>query len=92
MTTSLGGSADGLRWRTCSEGARNTAHKDGLAGIERLRSIHHKVTVAQVPRSNLHLVKIALNCKSPHELKQLCDVQWDGLTGLSLMVGLETHR
>lgn len=40
---------------TRSQGTRDSSHKDGLAGIKGLRSIHHKVTVTQVPRPNLHL-------------------------------------
>lgn len=81
------------RWRTSSEGTRDAAHKDGLAGIQGLRSIHHKVTVAQVPRSNLHLIKVKLKLKSlPKPWKWPCGDQWGDLTGLSLMVGLETHR
>lgn len=51
--------------RTCSEGTGDAAHKDGLAGIEGLRSVHHKVAVAQVPRSDLHL-------ESKEELKPIC--------------------
>lgn len=37
-----------------SQGTRDTPHKDGLAGIKRLRSVHNKITVAQVPRADLN--------------------------------------
>lgn len=40
---------------TRSQGTRDTPHKDGLAGIKRLRSVHNKITVAQVPRADLNL-------------------------------------
>lgn len=50
---------------TCSQRTRDAAHKDGLAGIKRLRSIHHKIAVAQVPRTNLHLVSKSNKIRSP---------------------------
>lgn len=40
---------------TCSQRARDSTHKDGLARIEGLRTVHHEITVTQVPWSYLHL-------------------------------------
>lgn len=54
---------------TCSQRTRDSAHKDGFAGIQRLRSVHDKITVAQVPGANLNLQRNrhgVLNLLSPH--------------------------
>lgn len=40
---------------TCTERTRDTSHKYGLPGVQRLRSIHHKITVIQVPWADLDL-------------------------------------
>lgn len=40
---------------TCTERARNSSHKDGFPWVKRLRSIHHKVAVIQVPWADLDL-------------------------------------
>ena len=40
---------------TCSEGAWHSTNKDGLSGVQGLRSIHNKVRITQVPRSDLNL-------------------------------------
>ncbi len=40
---------------TCSEWSRYPSYKDGLPRIERLRPIHHKICVTQVPWSDLNL-------------------------------------
>lgn len=40
---------------TSTKWTRDTSHKDGLPGVQRLRSIHHKITVVQVPGADLDL-------------------------------------
>lgn len=40
---------------TSTKWTRDTSHKDGLPGVQRLRSIHHKITVIQVPGADLDL-------------------------------------
>lgn len=40
---------------TCTERTRDASHKDGFPRVQRLRSIHHKITVVQVPRADLDL-------------------------------------
>lgn len=40
---------------TGTQGTRDAAHKYGLPGVQRLRSVHHKVTVVQVPGADLDL-------------------------------------
>lgn len=81
---------------TCSEGTRDPPNKDGLAGIQGLRSVHHEVAVAQVPRSNLHLERkykvLTLLALYSANIQSLVPAGCAALTGLSLMVGLETHR
>lgn len=40
---------------TCTKWTRDPSHKYGLPRVQRLRSIHHKITVIQVPRADLDL-------------------------------------
>lgn len=40
---------------TCTEWTRDASHKDGFPRVQRLRSIHHKIAVVQVPRADLDL-------------------------------------
>lgn len=40
---------------TSTKWTRDASHKDGLPGVQRLRSIHHKITVVQVPGADLDL-------------------------------------
>lgn len=42
---------------TCTKGPGHPSYKDGLAGIQRLGAVHDKVTVAQVPGTDLDLRK-----------------------------------
>lgn len=111
---------------TSTKWTRDTSHKDGLPGVQRLRSIHHKITVVQVPGADLDLshmhiktqvlaahtiysrllIKVTLKVKAVSPLRHcvyvcicvrvcirvrvcVCVLP---LTGLSLMVGLDTQR
>ncbi len=40
---------------TCTERTRDTSNKDGFPRVQRLRSIHHKIAIVQVPRADLDL-------------------------------------
>lgn len=40
---------------TRTQRSRNTSHKNGLSGVQWLRTIHHKITVIQVPGPDLDL-------------------------------------
>lgn len=40
---------------TSTEWARDASYKYGLPGVQRLRSVHHKITVVQVPGADLDL-------------------------------------
>lgn len=40
---------------TCTQGPGYPPYKDGLAGVQRLGAIHDKVTVTQVPGTDLDL-------------------------------------
>lgn len=42
-------------WGTCTKRTRDPAHKYGFPWVQRLRSIHHKITVVQVPWADLDL-------------------------------------
>ena len=44
-----------VKKHTCSKWSRNSTYKDGFTRIEWLGTIHHKISIAQVPWSNLHL-------------------------------------
>ena len=95
---------------TCPQRPGHAPHKDGLAGVQGLRAVHHKVTVTQVPGADLDLDR-GNNRVMKHKTKILqeplkntcilfdtCErgskktLLWWLLTGLSLMVGLDTHR
>ncbi|KAG7220091.1 hypothetical protein INR49_008985, partial [Caranx melampygus] len=40
---------------TCAQRTRDSSHKDGFPRVQRLRPVHHKVTVIQVPGADLDL-------------------------------------
>jgi len=40
---------------TCTQGTRDTPDKDGLPRVQRLRAVHYKVAVVQVPGPDLDL-------------------------------------
>lgn len=51
---------------TCTQRPRDPAYKDGFAGIQRLRPVHDKVAVTQVPGTDLDLCKVETdNCNVP---------------------------
>lgn len=46
---------DKKKKNTGTERTRDTSNKDGFPWVQRLRSIHHKITVIQVPGADLDL-------------------------------------
>lgn len=58
---------------TCTQGSRNTSYKNCFSWIQWLRAVHYKVTVIEVPGSDLDLSK-----KKPKQIR------WKKLFSLSL--------
>ncbi len=70
---------------------RNTANKNCFSRVERHRSVENKVSVTESPGTYLHLILYQF-IPSIVILYKLVYLQLEYITGLSLMVGLETHK
>lgn len=44
------------QFHTCSKRSWHSSNEDGFPGVQRLRAIHHKITVVQIPWTDLYLI------------------------------------